>query len=228
MGDVHGQAHCLDALMDRIEADRLTHDDERRSRIVLLGDYIDRGADSRAVLDRVAALLDEGAVALAGNHEDALLTFLRSPVAGASWLTFGGVQTLASYGIAPPRHEAAEELSDIAAALAEAMGDHVALLRQRLMRYLVSGDVVFVHADLEPRVDLDAQDERVMLWGHPTDPGAPWRPGKLVVHGHYAEPKPVRSEGRIGVDTGAYFTNTLTAVRLDESVGFIRSSDPAP
>ena len=218
IGDVHGQAHCLDILLDRIEADRRSQTDHRQSRIVMLGDYVDRGADSRLVLDRVRMLVDSGAVALRGNHEAAVLRFLSDPTDGANWLGFGGIQTLASYGLVPPRRSGPEELTELAAELAQAMGDHVALLRDDLVSYHVSGDVVFVHADLEPGVDLELQDESTLLWGYPDDPAAPWRPDKLVVHGHYPDLYPIESRGRLCIDTGAFYTNNLTCARLDADV----------
>ncbi|UOM36451.1 metallophosphoesterase family protein [Acuticoccus sp. I52.16.1] len=228
VGDIHGQAHCLDILLDRIDADWRHHEDGRRAQLVLLGDYVDRGADSRTVLDRVAALVDGGAIALRGNHEAAMLGFVNDPVKGANWLQFGGIQTLASYGLAAPRRPGPEELTALAADLAEAMGPHVALLRDKLVNYHTSGDVVFVHADLEPGVDLELQDEAVMLWGDPEHPGATWRADKLVVHGHYADVKPIESEGRLCIDTGAFYTNNLTCVRLDGEVALFGSLGPAP
>ena len=228
IGDIHGQAHCLDILLERIDADQQTYTDGRNSRIVLLGDYVDRGADSRAALERVKALVADGAVALRGNHEEALLNFIDEPLAGARWFGFGGKQTVASYGITPPQRMDKDSLTTLASELSQAMGDHIAFLRSSLVPYHESGDVVFVHADLAPGVPLAEQDPHILTWGHPDQPCAAWMEGKLVVHGHYPDVDPMESEGRMCIDTGAFYTNKLTCLRLDEGTGFLNSVGGSP
>jgi serine/threonine protein phosphatase 1 len=220
IGDVHGRADLLDALLAAIAADAARFADGRAARLVLLGDYVDRGEASAAVLARVAALRQAGAVCLRGNHEAALLAFLADP-GDAGWLAMGGLQTLASFGVRPPNPRDRRAVAAAAAALGAALGPALAFLENDLVTFHESGDVVFVHAALAPAVPLPAQDEADMLWGNSRFLERAWQKGRLVVHGHYAAPAPVQAPGRICVDTGAFYSGRLTAVRLDEGVAFL-------
>lgn len=225
IGDVHGRIDLLDRLLDKIADDMAQHQDGRTAKLVLLGDYVDRGEASAAVLAKVEALFADGAVCLMGNHEAALIDFIEAPVEGARWLDFGGLQTLASYGIGLANRRDLHGLSGAARALGEAMGAHLALLREHLAPYHQSGDVVFVHAALDPTRTLSEQTEDALLWGDEDFVRKGWRDGTLVVHGHYASPEVVCAQGRICVDTGAYYTNVLTALRLDDAVGILSTRD---
>ncbi len=216
IGDVHGRIDLLDALLEKIRADAEEQADGRNVRTVLLGDYIDRGEASAAVLARVAALHADGAICLRGNHEAALVAFLDNPASDSGWLDFGGLQTLASYGVALPKTRDSAALRTAAAALSWAMGPHVEFLRRGLVNTHVSGDVVFVHAALVPGRPLEAQNEGALLWGDPRFLQRGWQPDRLVVHGHYAAAELVEAPGRICIDTGAYFSNHLTAICLDD------------
>lgn len=215
IGDVHGRADLLDDLLEVIAADAAACDDGRRTTLVLLGDYVDRGEDSAAVLERVASLRAQGAVCLRGNHELALLAFIDDPLAGAGWLEFGGLQTLASYGVPLPGRRAPAALAAAAATLAERMGAHLTFLRDGLAALYESGSVVFVHAALAPGVALSKQDDTALCWGDDRFLHRGWKRGRLVVHGHYAAREPVEAAGRVCIDTGACFTGRLTALRLD-------------
>jgi serine/threonine protein phosphatase 1 len=224
VGDVHGCSDLLDAMIEKIGVDAKTRSAERRHRIIFLGDYIDRGDNSREVIERLLQLKRQfGARVefLSGNHEAALLGFLKDPIEGRSWLDFGGKQTLASYGIAPlsitPDRAELVALRDT---LRDAMGGHVAFLRG-LSRLARSGDVLFVHAGLDPVYPVEAQPDAALFWGQIDKGDIPGLPGYRMVHGHYADREPVSEERRICVDTGAYFTGRLTAVRLDDEVAFL-------
>lgn len=223
IGDIHGRADLLRKMLAAIVADADARADGRRVRLIFLGDYIDRGDQSRrtlALLRGVAeAAEDGGALFLRGNHEAALLDFLDDPVAGAAWLDFGGRQTLADYGAPPPalRPDAAA-LSAAHAALTAAIGPDLDFLRATRVSAR-SGDVVFVHAGFEPSRPIDDQPPAVALWG--ARASAPPAPDLLVVHGHFADAEPVDAPLRICVDTGAYYSGRLTAVRLDAGRGFI-------
>jgi serine/threonine protein phosphatase 1 len=221
VGDVHGRADLLAAMLLRIAADEAGRRDGRRPRLVLLGDYIDRGEQSRAVLEMLAALpgrLPGWRVSrLRGNHEAALLDFLADPWRGAGWLRFGGLQTLASYGIAAPGLGAGEAaLERTRAALEAALGPHRALLAG-LPLAARSGAVVFAHAGLDPALPPDDQTEAALLWGRSAFPARGGPPGLMVVHGHYAAPGPVMTARRLCLDTGAYHSGRLSAARLDET-----------
>ena len=224
IGDVHGRDDALLDLLARIERDAARFDDGRDVQIVFLGDLIDRGDASRRVVSIVKQLRDaspEQVTVLRGNHEEALLGFFDAPLERVHWLGYGAQQTLASYGVPMPRARAgSEELMACRDRLAAAMGDHVRFLAEMPV-YAVSGGVIFVHAGLNPAPAEHLTDRKSMLFGHPDGQGDRPMPGRLVVHGHFEDVRPVHRPGRICVDTGAYYTGRLTAVRLDDGVGFL-------
>lgn len=224
IGDIHGRRDLMLRLLRRI-ADAFTPlQDGRRTRLVFLGDYIDRGDDSAGVLEVLSRLRSEvgdAVTVLRGNHEEALLRFLSDPVGGQAWLEFGAAQTLASYGVTPPARPATrDELARVRDELVAAMGDHVGLLSE-LPTSVRFGDVLFTHAGVNPRDRGNLLDTRAMVWGH-TECLTPIPvPGLLLVHGHYDAASPVEHPGRICVDTGAYYSGVLTAVRIDDVVSFV-------
>ena len=210
VGDIHGRADCLAHLFGRLDA---LHDapDEPPLYEVYLGDYVDRGPESRAVLDLLMDRAQRRAlVALKGNHEQMLLAALERDDALSVWLKHGGHATLASFGlragrvVAQPRH--------LRAALATALGpDRLAFLTQ-LPPYHLDGEFLFVHAGVRPGVALADQSEADLLWiRHPFLSAI--RPfGGTVVHGHTPSRRPVFREHRISIDTGAFHTSVLTCL----------------
>lgn len=221
IGDIHGCADKLDALIARIDADDAKSG--ARARLVFLGDYVDRGQDSRGVVDRLIALARErgDAVFLKGNHEDVFLAFLADPAANEDWLGWGGVETLESYGVAARSEFDAAEIA--ASARARVPAAHLEFLR-RLELYKVIGDYLFVHAGVRPGRPLEQQEESDLLWirgeFHRAAPAE--RPAQVVVHGHQPLRKPLDAGWRIDVDTGACFGGELTGVLLEgESRRFI-------
>lgn len=219
VGDVHGRLDLLDRLLAVIGEDAAKSPGQRRV-LILLGDYVDRGPASRGVVDRLLELAREAALeiwTLKGNHEEALLSFLDDPRFGAAWSEHGGGATLLSYGVAPPRLKSDEAgWTQTHAAFREALpADHLDFFRELdLVREL--GDYVFVHAGVKPGRPLERQLERDLLWIREeflalAEPLA----GRVVVHGHTPMEEPQTTRGRIGVDTGAYATGVLTAVRLE-------------
>lgn len=224
VGDVHGRHDLLIAMLARIVEDFEGRRDGRRCEIVFLGDYVDRGDNARQVIDSLIRLTGggiKGLVALRGNHEAALLDFVRDPLRGRAWLDYGARQTIADYGIAlPPRTPTDDDLLDLGDALERAMGPHLDFLKS-LPFHARSGDVIFTHAGLAPGDAETLGNLRAMLWGHASSDTDWPAPGRLVVHGHYDDAAPVDRPGRICVDTGAYYSGTLTAVRLDEGVNFL-------
>ncbi|MCL5777833.1 metallophosphoesterase [Limibaculum sp. FT325] len=219
IGDVHGAAELLERMVARILAE--CRADGQRATLVMMGDYIDRGDSSRAALDLVASL-DEAAeldpILLRGNHEAMLLDFIEGRASATRWLQFGGLQTLLSYGvgglgaIGAGRGDAAER--DLRAALTEAMGPHLGLLRGLASSHQ-SGNVLFAHAGAHPDLPFELQPERALIWGAPDFLDRPRADGRWVVHGHYVVDAPQAADSRIAIDTGAYFSQRLTAVRLD-------------
>ncbi len=222
IGDIHGRRDLLDVLVAKIRLDVATRADEasagQRPVLIFIGDYVDRGPDSRGVIDvalRLAASGEFEVRALKGNHEEQMLAFLKDPRAGPAWLDFGGGATLVSYGVAPPAgrtDDAAWE--DARHALGDALPPEHLDFFKRLELAVVCGDYLFVHAGVRPGIPLNEQSEHDLLWIRDEFLSATRPFEKVVVHGHTPEAAPHLGHNRIGIDTGAYATATLTAVRL--------------
>lgn len=225
IGDVHGRADLLDELIDKIRFDA-TDAAEGSVRTVFLGDYIDRGNQSRQVLERLAGLeasAEWEIVFLRGNHEVLLQDFLEDPVQAAPrWFRNGGLETLLSYeigGALSPEDEAG--LIDMRDRLADKMAPVLPFL-SRLQPCHRAGNMFFSHAGADPALPLDQQSERALLWGLPSFLETSRTDGAWVVHGHYITETPVLETGRIGVDTGAYYSGRLSAARITSgSVTFL-------
>lgn len=225
VGDVHGRNDLLVAMLENIFQDAQTITDERRPRLVFLGDYVDRGDHSSAVLDTLCALQNDEAWTcdfLMGNHEAAMLAFLADPVTGADWLNWGGRQTLTSYGLASVSCEpGASDLQEARDLLQAKLQAHLPFLKA-LKRYVVSGDIICAHASLDPALALEAQPDAALLWGQIPSSQDAGMPGHRLIHGHFADHDPIIRPERICVDTGAYYSGRLTAVRLDHTESFLR------
>ncbi len=212
VGDIHGCADLLGALIEMINADA----GPRKRRLIFLGDYVDRGDDSKAVIDRLLAIraAEPDAIFLKGNHEEAILDFLEAPDRNEEWLHWGGDKTLESYGVTNIWSKAP---TDLAAALADQIPqDHLEFLKS-LEIWRTLGDYAFVHAGFRPGVDLTAQKESDCLWirGEFHNAAPEQRPREVVVHGHHPVKKPQDHGWRIAVDTGAVWSDVLTAVVLE-------------
>jgi serine/threonine protein phosphatase 1 len=205
IGDVHGRYDLLAPLLRRTGSG---------DPVVLVGDYIDRGEQSAQVLRHLFD--DAGLICLQGNHEAMLLRFLDDPVAnGPLWFRNGGLQTLASFGIAAPDQAMAPEaLQQAARHLSQGMGAGMIAWLRALPLVYRSGNVLAVHAGLDPRRPPEAQDTEALIWGHPDFLRRPRQDGYWVVHGHTIVDSPAVTAGRIAIDTGAYATGRLTAARI--------------
>jgi len=213
IGDIHGRADLLDALLGHIAADAGALEN---ATLVFLGDYVDRGPDSRGVIDRLIALRDaqRSCVFLKGNHEAAMLDFLHDPEMMLHWFEWGGEETLMSYGISdilarPPQRLGA----DLATAMPPA---HRPFLENLQLTHRI-GDYLFVHAGIRPGVAIEDQQEEDLLWIRKRfhNAGAHERPDVIVVHGHQPVKKPQDAGWRINVDTGAVWSGRLTALALE-------------
>lgn len=223
VGDVHGRVDLLRRLL------RMIVDDAAESpltfALIFVGDYVDRGDESRAVLDTLLALpttlapLGADVVFLKGNHEAFLLDFLDDDTRNESWLDFGGLQTLASYGVGLDRVDGDAGVARAARDLRAALGDHLAFL-ESLPLFWREGAVYVCHAAVDPDAPLDAQDPRTLLWGDERflRDGGP--NGVVVVHGHTIFDAVDFGRNRIGVDTGAYASGALSALRIDPASGY--------
>lgn len=217
IGDIHGEAGLLRQLLARLRADAARHAAGGAVTVIFLGDYLDRGPDSRQVLDILTDNPFPGASLhfLRGNHEQALLDFLITPVEAQAWLRFGGIETLASYGVrASPGLSDPARLSGLAQELAGRLPDtHLAFLRHTRLMTIV-GDYAFVHAGIRPGVPLAAQQPDDLLWIRDGFVDRPFRSDHAIVHGHTIVDEPLLTGNRIAIDTGAYATGVLTALAL--------------
>src|SRR5205085_1591624 len=170
-------------------------------RIVYLGDYIDRGRDSRGVIERVMRGVPDGFTAhhIKGNHDAALLEFLVDPESYRAWRSYGAGDTLLSYGVRPPLYDAVDQMISARDALARALpADHLKFF-QSLVLKIELGDYLFVHAGVRPGVAIDRQAEEDLLWIRDEFLSSTASLGKVIVHGHTPLSAPVRASNRISV-----------------------------
>lgn len=216
-GDIHGCADLLKKMFTVIDADILRNPMDR-SIEVYLGDYIDRGPDSRQTLDLLIARgQSRETVFLRGNHEACCLDVLRDPAQLDKWRQFGGLQTLMSYGVRPLFNPTASEQIDLIRELNRVMPrDHIAFL-QGLKPSFECGDFFFVHAGVRPGIPLHKQRETDLLWIRDDFLDSNEDFGKFVVHGHTPVHAPDIRWNRANIDTGAYATGNLTLLTIQGS-----------
>jgi serine/threonine protein phosphatase 1 len=207
VGDIHGKIELLRDLHYMIHADAYRHQ-ARRNVLVYLGDYIDRGEDSRAVLDLLIAAPLPGfsAVHLKGNHEDSMLRFLEDTGIGPAWLLYGGVATL----LIDPQglRRAQRELSQRLPAAHQRFLEGLRLTHEE-------GDYLFAHAGVRPGVPLAEQASDDLLWIREEFLRSDEDFGRVVVHGHTIADMPDVKRNRIGIDTGAFASGHLTCLVLE-------------
>lgn len=226
IGDIHGRADCLQRLIGVIRDD-VSETAATSPVLLFLGDYVDRGDESRAVLDICADIRSvwrDETIFLRGNHEDAMQTFLADPVGGAAWLRFGGLSTLMSYGVPNVAESMSEaRLIEASATLARQLPEsHRNFLDATRLAH-TEGNVYFCHAGIDPGQEIGSQSPRTLMWGEGTDTPASDYP-YIVVHGHVVVDAPVLHSREVNVDTGAYFSGQLTCARIaDGSIRFLQT-----
>jgi len=225
IGDIHGCLDLLDDLLSIIKNDAKTSPKEKC--VVFLGDYVDRGGDSKGVIDRLIDIKnnDKNSIFLKGNHEDALLNFLCDPEPNEDWLHWGGDATLESYGI---KDVWRRDARDLAAEFEEKISlEHFTFL-DSLDLYKILGNYLFVHAGIKPGVATEDQDPKDLLWIRQEfhSMHKRYRPNETIVHGHHPTKKPLDLGWRIAVDTGAVFTGILSAAVLDDTQRYFLKTVP--
>ena len=227
MGDIHGRLDLLEAILGRIEADAQSSGHAKYRTLVFLGDYVDRGPDSRGVVEMLIGGLPQGFEAhfLKGNHEAILLNFLDDAWTLDNWLVNGGDATMRSYGVDTDRLARLGAPAELwRQALQEVLPESHLEFYRSLKLSVAFGDYLFVHAGVKPGVPLAAQSEADLIWirGPFLNHADPF--GKIVVHGHTPGKEPVTRSNRVGIDTGACFTGRLTALRLEAGArGFLQT-----
>lgn len=223
IGDIHGQFDALNALLRKVE-DRAAGSSAGRKVLIFLGDYIDRGFKSRQVVDRLVAGFPAFETHyLRGNHDETLLQFLDDPSVAEAWKNYGGLETLASYGVARTR---SGDWRDSQSEFREKLPpQHLTFFRDLEMQVQLGG-YVFVHAGLRPGIPLSAQSPHDLMWIREDFLNSKADFGAVVVHGHTPKDAPEVRRNRIGIDTGAYMTGNLTALILEgDDVKFLSSRD---
>ena len=218
VGDIHGRLDLLQPLVEAIVAD--LHDATATRKVVIfLGDYIDRGPDSRGVLRLLSGLSVVQGVEwrfLKGNHEQAMLGFLDDPSAGAKWCEYGGDNALRSYGLrVPDLAHRTEAWARVAADLRHKLTACETEFLENLELSVSVGDYFFSHAGARPGVALDRQSSEDLMWIRQPFLNSKVGFQQVVVHGHTPTPRVHADHRRIGTDTKAYDSGVLSAVRLE-------------
>jgi Calcineurin-like phosphoesterase len=217
IGDIHGRSDLLDRIVDQISRD-LDANPIRDCLTVTLGDYMDRGPDSRGVLDRLAGNpFPTDFVALRGNHEALFETFLRDPAVAEHWRRLGGLETLHSYGVPVGNLMMGENYEQAATALQAAVPDEHFTFLASLKTSIVAGNYFLCHAGVRPGIPLERQSVEDLLWIRGEFLKSTVDFGKIVVHGHTPTERPEVLPNRINIDTGAFATGRLTCVVLEGS-----------
>ncbi|RWE73463.1 metallophosphoesterase [Mesorhizobium sp.] len=220
IGDVHGRLDLLTAMHRRIESE-LVYAHASDWRIIHLGDYVDRGPDSRSVIDFLieARKRDPRNIMLAGNHDIGMLEFLAHAEPDGLFMNYGGVQTAQSYGVDLVRdahwYGKAGAVARGHAALVKAVPrSHVDFL-QSLTFSASFGDFFFCHAGIRPSVPLDHQNQQDLIWIRDAFHDHPGLFSKVIVHGHTPVPEAEVKANRVNVDTLAWKSGTLSALAVN-------------
>jgi serine/threonine protein phosphatase 1 len=214
IGDVHGRHDLLSDLARRIEADLAAQ--PMKAVAVFVGDYVDRGPHSAAVLERLSGgWFPTPVIALRGNHEEMFLRFLEDPATLSEWRRNGGLETWRSYGVNVVTGMRGEAFAEARRTLLAALPpSHLQFLRET--RLSVSyGDYFFCHAGVRPGVALESQRADDLMWIRDGFLRFERPFGKVVVHGHTPVAKPDVRANRINIDTGAFATSVLTCLALE-------------
>jgi serine/threonine protein phosphatase 1 len=220
IGDVHG---CLDELLALEE--NIVRDAETlpgRKLIVMLGDYVDRGPASAQVLDHLIAPPPPGfeRICLTGNHEMVMLDYLENRASRANWISMGAEPTLLSYGIDHQRlrgiYQTDSQIDEVVRKAIPA--SHLAFLRS-LPIMIESRRFVFVHAGLRPELALDRQADEDLVFIRSAFYERAHLLSRYVVHGHTPVEEAKREGMRVNIDTGAFFSGRLTALRIWRNKG---------
>ncbi len=216
IGDIHGRLDLLEALIDRIDFDNDARGPAKTT-LVFLGDLMDRGPDSRGVIERLMQIKasKRNAVFLMGNHEELMIRVWEGDRAtAATFNRAGGRETLMSYGVSGETYDDWD-----LGAVTEQTGhlvpeEHIAFLRS-FQDWFKAGDYVFAHAGIRPGIDMEEQDSADLRWIRGEFTRSESDHGFVVIHGHTITDDVDECANRIGIDTGAFASGVLTAIGLE-------------
>ncbi len=216
IGDIHGCDRQLGEMHGKIAAD-LAARPVADHRIIHVGDYADRGPNSKGVIERLVTMTaaDTRVICLRGNHDQMLADFLADASAGDIFLINGGGETLASYGVAPGRFPISENLAALRSELEQQMPATHRSFIEGLPLCVRFADYFFCHAGIRPGVPLDRQDPEDLIWIRDAFLTDDSDHGVVVVHGHTPMPAPEVRPNRINIDTGLVYGGSLTCLALE-------------
>jgi serine/threonine protein phosphatase 1 len=193
IGDIHGCLDMFKGLMDKIDWA------PDKDGLILLGDYIDRGKNSRGVVDYIIGLkkISQNIQCLMGNHEELFLNYINGDDEG-TFLFNGGVNTLTSY-----YENGTTEIDP----------DHIAFLKSLIIMVELD-DYYIVHAGMKPGIEAKDQSVKDKLWIREPFIFSEYDFGKRIIFGHTPFSSPLIMDNKIGLDTGAVFGNKLTCLEI--------------
>ena len=215
IGDIHGKINLLTQLIRKIKEDANIRP-IRKVLTVFMGDYIDRGLESKSVIE---SIINENGIGekitLLGNHEKLMLSSLEDVGSMKSWCAMGGIQTMFSYGVDVQDIMLRRGYEVAQVALIEAVPRHHLLWLRGLQSRYEYGDYFFCHAGVNPDRSLSDQDESDLLWIRHKFTNDKRIYPKIIVHGHSPVDHVDIRSNRINVDTGACYTENLSCVALE-------------
>jgi len=215
IGDIHGRSDLLDQMVEAIKRD-LDKNPAADGLTVTLGDYVDRGPDSRGVLDRLARNpFPTKYIALKGNHEELFEAFLNDPSVASQWRRLGGLETLHSYGVSVTAVMVGKGFEEASRALQKAVPEEHLRFLATLKLSMSVGEYFLCHAGVRPGIPLERQRAEDLLWIRDEFLNSRTSFGKVVVHGHTPVASPEVLPTRINIDTGAFATGRLTCLVLE-------------
>jgi serine/threonine protein phosphatase 1 len=219
IGDIHGRSDLLDRMVSAIHRD-IEKYGRQKSLTITLGDYVDRGPDSRGVLERLARNPFPGEyVALKGNHEALFESFLHDRAGADFWRQLGGLETLHSYGVPVSDLMVGQGIEEAADALNAAIPEaHRAFLSSLESSICIDG-YFFCHAGVRPGVRLDRQNVNDLFWIRDEFLNSKQDFGKMIIHGHSPHEWPEVKPNRVNIDTGAFATGRLTCLVIEHGRG---------
>jgi serine/threonine protein phosphatase 1 len=219
IGDIHGRSDLLDRMVSAIDRDIDKHG-WRENLTITLGDYVDRGPDSRGVIERLANNPFRGEyIALKGNHEILFESFLYQGSGADFWRPLGGLETLHSYGVPINDLLIGKGVDEAYRALNAAVPESHRAFLLSLKNSITIGGYFLCHAGVRPNVSLDRQQEKDLFWIRSEFLNSNKDFGKIIIHGHSPNEWPEVKPNRVNIDTGAFATGRLTCLVIEDGRG---------
>lgn len=217
VGDIHGRLDLLDELLGMIQLDSDGRGGGAETTLIFLGDLVDRGPNSRGVIDRLLSVSRQlpNSRFLLGNHDEVFLKAARGDEKALRFLTrIGGKETILSYGMSEDEYLTAG-YDELTAFLVSAVPEEHIRFLSKFEDYACVGGYLFVHAGLRPGVDITQQNGADLRWIRGDFLNFRKLHSHLVVHGHTISSEADVRSNRIGIDTGAFASGRLTAIGLE-------------